>query len=107
MTPDEFLLRIGRVIRRHRETLELTQEEFAEVHEINRAHYSAIERGRQNLTLLNLARIADALRIPLSRLFREAEELDIERAMNEPHQPPRRGRPAGTRSRWRRGQVDT
>jgi len=96
----EILLRIGKVIRRHREALKLTQEEFADEHGINRPHYGAIERGRQNLTLLNLARVADGLGKSLSQLLREAEKLD-EQALKEPPRPPRLGRPPGRKSGWR------
>jgi transcriptional regulator with XRE-family HTH domain len=96
----EILLRIGKVIRRHREALKLTQEEFADARGINRPHYGAIERGKQNLTLLNLARVAEGLGKPLSQLLREAENLD-EHALAEPARPPRRGRPPGRKSGWR------
>jgi transcriptional regulator with XRE-family HTH domain len=99
-TPNDLLLRIGRVIRKHREALKLTQEEFADEHDINRPHYGAIERGKQNLTLLNLARVADGLGRPLSQIMREAEKLDANALMKLP-QPPRRGRPPGRKSGWR------
>lgn len=100
MTPDHLLLRVGLVIRRHREDLKLTQEEFADEHDINRTYYGAIERGSQNLTLLNLARLAEGIGLSLSTLFREVELLDLDRAVAEPPRPPRRGRPPG---RTRRG----
>ena len=99
MATNDILLRIGKVVRRHREALKMTQEAFADEHKINLAYYGAIERGKQNLTLLNLARIADGIGKPLSQLFREAEKLD-ENALNEPDNPPRRGRPKGKKSRW-------
>lgn len=99
MTPDHLLLRVGLIIRRHRENLKQTQEEFADAHDINRTYYGAIERGSQNLTLLNLARLADGIGLPLSTLFREVESLDLERALAEPPRPPRRGRPRGSTRR--------
>jgi transcriptional regulator with XRE-family HTH domain len=101
MTENEMLVRIGKVVRRYREAQKLTQEEFANAHEIDRTHYGAIERGTQNLTVLNLVRVATMLRKPLSHLVREAEKLDLERALKEPTKPPRRGRPPGKKSRWR------
>ncbi|MHB8742714.1 MAG: helix-turn-helix domain-containing protein [Sulfuricaulis sp.] len=101
MTPPHLLRRLGLVIRRHRERLKVTQEAFADEHAINRTYYSAIERGTQNLSILNLGRIADALDVPLSRLLRAAEVLDLDRAIKEPAQPPRRGRPPGRKSGWR------
>ncbi|MGH8040595.1 MAG: helix-turn-helix domain-containing protein [Rudaea sp.] len=100
MTPNPLLYRIGLVIRRSREALKLSQEEFANEHQINRTHYGAIERGTQNLTILNLSRVAGGLNKSLSQLLREAEKLDLEKASLKPHNPPRRGRPPGRKSRW-------
>ena len=101
MEANEILRRLGLVIRRHRERLKLTQEAFADEHDINRTYYSAIERGTQNLSILNLSRIARALNVPLSRFLREAEAIDLEAAKKQSLQPLRRGRPAGRKSSWR------
>lgn len=81
--------------------MKLTQEAFADAHDINRTYYSAIERGTQNLSLLNLLRLADALGKSLSQLLREVERLDLERAVKQPPRPPSKGRPPGAKSRWR------
>jgi transcriptional regulator with XRE-family HTH domain len=101
MESNTLLRRLGLIIRRHRERLKFTQEAFADAHAINRTYYSAIERGTQNLSILNLARIAKALDKPVSKLLRDAETLDLERALKRPAQPPSRGRPPGRKSRWR------
>lgn len=101
MDSTHLLRRLGLVIRRHRERLKFTQEAFADTHAINRTYYSAIERGTQNLSILNLARIANALDKPISKLLSDAEKLDLERALKLPTQPPSRGRPPGRKSRWR------
>lgn len=81
-------VRIGLVIRRHREKMKISQERFANEYEIDRTHYSAIERGQQNMTLATLERIAEAFGKVPSQLLREAEKLDLERALKEPHRPP-------------------
>ncbi len=99
MTPDHLLRRLGLVIRRHREALKLTQEEFSDAHGINRTYYGAVERGSQNLTLLNLARLAQSLQMSPSSLMKEAEELDLVQAERIPPCPPRRGRPKGSTRR--------
>jgi len=101
MESDQILRRLGLVIRRHRERLKLTQEAFADEHEINRTYYSAIERGTQNLSILNVARLARALGVALSRLLREAEGVDLSSAKRTSIQPIRRGRPPGRKSSWR------
>jgi len=94
----DMLIKIGKVIRKHREALLQTQEEFADAHDFNRPYYGAIERGKQNLTLLNMLRIADGLKRPLSQLLREAEKMSIDVALAQETRPPRRGRPPGRRA---------
>ena len=100
MIDNDMLLRIGLALRKRREALKVTQEEFAANNEMDASYYGAVERGRQNLTLLNLMRLARGLQVPLSQIVREAEELDLEQALKEPPNPPRRGRPRGRKSRW-------
>jgi transcriptional regulator with XRE-family HTH domain len=99
MSPDALQLRLGYVIRRHRERLQFSQEGFADVIGVHRTYYGNIERSKQNPTLWNLQRIALGLQVALSSLLAEAEALDLERMVREPPVPPRRGRPRGTRSR--------
>lgn len=99
MQTDHLPLRLGLVIRRRREALRLTQEEFADAHGINHPYYGAIERGQQNLTLLSLARLAHCLETTPSALLKQAEELDLAQARLESPRPPRRGRPKGSSRR--------
>ena len=99
MSPEAMQLRLGYVIRRHRERLKHSQESFADLVGVHRTYYGNIERSKQNPTLWNLQRIASGLHINLSQLIGEAETLDLERAVHEPPSPPRVGRPRGSRSR--------
>ena len=52
----------------------LTQEELAGRAGIHRTYLSDIERGSRNVGLLNIGKIAEALNVPVSRLFQIAEE---------------------------------
>jgi transcriptional regulator with XRE-family HTH domain len=99
MSPEALLIRLGYVVRRHRERLQFSQEGFADHIGVHRTYYGNIERSKQNPTLWNLQRIALGLRMPLSDLLAEAETLDLDRAVREPPAPPRRGRPPGSKSR--------
>jgi transcriptional regulator with XRE-family HTH domain len=101
MNSRQLLLRLGLVIRHHREQLKVSQEAFADEHGINSRYYGTIERGAQNISVLNLARIATALGKTPSKLLAEAERLDLEHALKQPANPPRRGRPPGRKSGWR------
>jgi transcriptional regulator with XRE-family HTH domain len=62
---------LGRNVRRLRKQKGLTQEELAFEAEIDLTYVGGIERGRRNPSLLVMARIADALSVPLSKLLSE------------------------------------
>ncbi len=61
--------RFGFAVKDRREALGLTQEEFAERAGIHRTYLSDVERGRRNLSLVNIERLALALSMKLSELF--------------------------------------
>ncbi len=66
--------RLGEIIRRRREAAGWTQEGFADEIEMHRAQYGLIERGKKDLRLSSLERVATGLKTPLSAILREAEE---------------------------------
>ena len=87
------------VIRQSRERLKVTQEGFAADAGLDRAYYGQVERGRQNLTLWNLQRIALTLGVRASQLLARAERLDLDKARRSGPRPPRVGRPKGSTRR--------
>ena len=66
--------RLGEVIRRRREAAGWTQEAFADDIEMHRAQYGLIERGKKDLRLSSLERVAAGLKVPLSTILSEAED---------------------------------
>ena len=75
-----FILRMdirrafGGNLRRHRKNAGLSQAALAARMGIDRAHVSAMERGRQNVTIITLWHVAEALEIePMALLESEAE----------------------------------
>lgn len=50
----------------------MSQEALADEAGLDRSHMGRIERGERNVTLLNLVKVAEALRCPLSSLFERA-----------------------------------
>lgn len=58
---DRKLLKLGQAIRTERKAARLSQEALADAAGIDRSHMGKIERGERNVTLLNIAKIADAL----------------------------------------------
>jgi transcriptional regulator with XRE-family HTH domain len=60
----------GKRIRSLREELNISQEELADLSELDRTYISGIERGRRNIGLRNIIKIAEALNTPASELFK-------------------------------------
>lgn len=68
-SPHPILETLGITIRVLRQQRGLSQEALANLAHIDRSYMSGIERGRRNISLLNMARIATALRVPLTDLL--------------------------------------
>jgi transcriptional regulator with XRE-family HTH domain len=69
---ERSLKRLGAAIRAQRHTTGLSQEALGDAAEIDRSHMGKIERGERNVTLLNLIKIAAALRMKPSTILAEA-----------------------------------
>ena len=61
----------GKNVRKYRQLRGLTQEKLAFEAEIDLTYVGGIERGKRNPSLLVMARIANALSVPLARLLTE------------------------------------
>jgi transcriptional regulator with XRE-family HTH domain len=64
----------GRIVRRYRERLGLSQEAFADLAGIHRTYVSSIERGKVQVSIGIAEQLALALGVPLSEVW-----LDVER----------------------------
>jgi len=67
--PADLLIRLGDRIRKLRKKHGWTQVEFAERVGIDRSFLADVERGKRNVSILNLDLIAKGLRTSLSQLF--------------------------------------
>jgi len=67
--PADLLARLGDRIRRLRKARGWTQAEMAERVGIDRSFLADVERGKRNVSILNLELIADGFRVSLSQLF--------------------------------------
>ena len=70
MSPVDVRIRFGKAVRNRRQKLGVSQEEFADMCELDRTYVGGVERGERNLSLLNIEKIAVAFRISLSELFK-------------------------------------
>lgn len=67
--PEDLLTRPGNRIRKLRKSCGWTQAEMAERVGIDRSFLADVERGKRNISILNVALIADGLKVSLSRLL--------------------------------------
>ena len=69
MQQDDIRIRFGSRVRRLRNERGLSQEAFADLCGLHRTYIGSIERGEQNLSLLNIERLASTLGESLAELF--------------------------------------
>lgn len=67
-------IRFGEAVRRLRTDRGISQEKLAELAEIHRTYIGDVERGRRNIALVNMTKIAKALGVPLRELVAEMEK---------------------------------
>jgi transcriptional regulator with XRE-family HTH domain len=67
--PEDLLVRLGERIRKLRKKRGWTQVEMAEKVGIDRSFLADVERGKRNVSILNLELMADGLKVSLSQLF--------------------------------------
>lgn len=65
----------GDALRELRGERGLSQEAVALEAGLNRGYYSGVERGVRNVSLTNITKIADALRVPPSEILTRAEAI--------------------------------
>lgn len=68
------VLRFGFVVKTLLEKLSLTQEDLAEKAGIHRTYLGDIERGSQNVALINIERLAQSLSVSLHELFKRVDQ---------------------------------
>ena len=66
---DKILVSFGNKVREERLRLGLSQEELADRAGLHRTYIGMIERAEKNVTLINIKKIAHALKIPLDKLM--------------------------------------
>ena len=69
MTKNPKLVKFGRAVRQLREAKGWSQEELAEYADLHRNYVSSLERGERNVALVNVIKLAEALKIKASELL--------------------------------------
>ena len=70
---DPVLVALGTAIRRIRTEQGMSQEKLALLSEIDRSYVGRVERGDNNVAVLTLVRLANALQISVAELMLEAK----------------------------------
>ena len=71
---NKFREEFGMAVRRRRNRLHLSQEEFADRADIHRTYVSSIELGKVDVGIGTAYKVSCALNLPLSNLIKEAEK---------------------------------
>lgn len=78
LSPKEQLVMLARRVRALRESLRLTQEEFATRCGISVSFASLLERGERSPSYETLVDVAKALEVPIAELFRGGSSVETE-----------------------------
>lgn len=65
----DVLARFGIRLRETRHRLGISQEKLADLADLHRTYISGVERGERNISLVNIERLAKALRVSMSDLM--------------------------------------
>lgn len=65
----DIKVKVGQRIKDLRQIHKLSQEAFADKCELDRTYITSLERGKRNVSLINLEKIAKAFDISLSEFF--------------------------------------
>lgn len=69
MDKEPILLAFGQRVQKLRKERNLSQEQLADLAGVHRTYIGMIERAEKNITLCNIERIADALKVNIKELF--------------------------------------
>ena len=60
---------VGKRVNELRNKLGLCQEELADYAELDRTYITSVERGRRNISIVNIEKLASALKVTLKDFF--------------------------------------
>jgi transcriptional regulator with XRE-family HTH domain len=69
----QILISLGIKVKTLREDLKISQEQLADSCQFDRTYISLIERGKRNISLINLLKLSKGLNITPSKLIEDLE----------------------------------
>ncbi len=76
MREEAILSQFGTKVKIFRNERNISQEKLAELSKLDRTYISSVERGQRNIGILNIIKIADALKVSASSLLEEIGDFD-------------------------------
>ncbi len=64
----------GKAMRKFRIQAGISQEKLAELADIHRTYVGDVERGERNISVVNMVKVAQGLKMKLSEMVREMEK---------------------------------
>jgi transcriptional regulator with XRE-family HTH domain len=64
-----FLRKLGHSVHEHRKLKEMSQQELAQASDLDRAYISAVEHGKQNISIGAISKLARALEVSIEELL--------------------------------------
>ena len=71
---NSLLSQFGKNVRNQRESKNLSQEKLADLSGLHRTYISSLERGKRNVSLVNIYRLAKALDCEVIELFNKIKK---------------------------------
>ncbi|TMF48719.1 MAG: helix-turn-helix transcriptional regulator [Chloroflexi bacterium] len=71
---EDIRIRLGKAVRKRRNELKISQEDFAELAGLHRTYISDLERGTCNISLENIEKLAKALDLSISELMQRVDD---------------------------------
>jgi len=71
---EDIRIRLGKAVRKRRNELKISQEDFAELAGLHRTYISDLERGTRNISLENIEKLAKALDLSISELMQRVDD---------------------------------
>lgn len=68
---NNLLVSFGHKVQEYREQLGISQEKLAERADVHRTYIGTVERGETNITLLNMYKLANALKLTSNSYYDE------------------------------------
>ena len=65
----DIKLLVGKRVRELRNSIGISQEELADLADLDRTYITSVECGKRNISIVNIEKLAKALKVSLSEFF--------------------------------------